>query len=408
MPVILDESPVKSGTLMLRGYGIRIAVERGYLVAEDGVGRDRRRIRIPRPSRNLDRVIVIGHTGEITFDALRWLSDIGVGFSQIDNDGNVIAAVGPLGLRDPRLRRAQAMAADTGRGLEIARDLILTKLESQASVVSRLCRAPANDVGEAFEKARGAESIKALRSHEATGALSYWSAWSDLPMRFIGKDEKRVPEHWKAFVQRTSYVTKSPRKAMNPINAILNYLYAILETEARIACLGVGLDPGIGLMHADLQSRDSLAADLMEPIRPEVDAWVLDLVQSNIFRKADFFETRDGVCRLMPPLTEQLMKTENHWRRLIAPIAEYVAKRLLVDPTAGSRRTDKIKLKTPLTQENRSRARDGVRRRRRPSSKRPRHLLDRICADCGASVGPSTERCPSCRPPCRSSQTVRG
>lgn len=33
----------------------------------------------------------------------------------------------------------------------------------------------------------------------------------------------------------------------------------------------VGLDPGMGVLHADQPNRDSLAADLMEPIRPLVD-----------------------------------------------------------------------------------------------------------------------------------------
>jgi hypothetical protein len=44
----------------------------------------------------------------------------------------------------------------------------------------------------------------------------------------------------------------------NPANALLNYLYAILEAEARIAILSMGLDPGMGVLHADLKARDSL------------------------------------------------------------------------------------------------------------------------------------------------------
>jgi hypothetical protein len=50
-------------------------------------------------------------------------------------------------------------------------------------------------------------------------------------------------------------------------------------------------------VRSDLKSRDSLAADLVKPIRPEVDARVIDLIQSNVFRKADLFETREDVCR---------------------------------------------------------------------------------------------------------------
>jgi CRISPR-associated protein Cas1 len=60
---------------------------------------------------------------------------------------------------------------------------------------------------------------------------------------------------------------------------MLNYLYALLEAETTIACHAVGLDPTIGIVHADNRGRDSLALDLMETARPKVDAYVLDLLQ---------------------------------------------------------------------------------------------------------------------------------
>jgi CRISPR/Cas system-associated endonuclease Cas1 len=51
-----------------------------------------------------------------------------------------------------------------------------------------------------------------------------------------------------------------------PANALLNYAYAILEAEARIAAPAVGLDPAIGVMHLDARPRNSFVCDLMEPI----------------------------------------------------------------------------------------------------------------------------------------------
>jgi len=48
----------------------------------------------------------------------------------------------------------------------------------------------------------------------------------------------------------------------------LNYLYALLEAEARLAAATLGLDPGLGVLHVDTQARDSLACDLMEAARP--------------------------------------------------------------------------------------------------------------------------------------------
>ena len=111
----------RNGVLLLAGYGVRVAVERGHLSVEDGVGADRRSARFSRADRELRRLVVLGHSGTVSFDALRWLTDVGAAFVQIDHDGRVIAAAGSIGLQDARLRRAQAKAAENGRGVAIAR-----------------------------------------------------------------------------------------------------------------------------------------------------------------------------------------------------------------------------------------------------------------------------------------------
>ena len=46
----------------------------------------------------------------------------------------------------------------------------------------------------------------------------------------------------------------------------------------------MGLDPGLGLLHVDQRSRDSLSCDLMEAVRSKVDAYVLDQLQSRTFK----------------------------------------------------------------------------------------------------------------------------
>ena len=99
---------------------------------------------------------------------------------------------------------------------------------------------------------------------------------------FKGKDRRLVPDHWRPLGQRGSLLTSSPRLAINPANAILNYLYAILEAETRLACLTLGLDPGLGIVHADYRSRDSFALDLMEAARPAVDAYVLEMLRASL------------------------------------------------------------------------------------------------------------------------------
>src|SRR5438093_106470 len=116
--------------------------------------------------------------------------------------------------------------------------------------------------------------------------------------------------------------------AANPANAMLNYLYALLESEARLAAAALGLDPGLGVLHVDTPGRDSLACDVMEAIRPQVDAYVLDWLLSQPLRREWFFEQRDGNCRLMASFAIRLSETAHMWARAIGPVAEWTARQL--------------------------------------------------------------------------------
>jgi hypothetical protein len=207
-------------------------------------------------------------------------------------------------------------------------------------------------------------------------AKAYWSAWADVRIEFPYNDLRRVPEHWRTFGTRHSLLTGSPRFAVNPPNAILNYLYAVLESEASLAAAVVGLDPGLGVLHMDTKTRDSLACDIMEPIRAEVDAFVLDWIGREPLRRADFFETETGNCRLMSSLCRKLSETAAVWGKLVAPWAEHVARTLW-----GGRSKSKIteRLSTPLTQQHKREAKGSV----VPSSvlaPRPQ----KVCRGCGA------------------------
>jgi hypothetical protein len=203
-------------------------------------------------------------------------------------------------------------------------------------------------------------------------------------------------------IQPASLVTGASRKATNPANAILNYLYAIAEAEARLAALAVGCDPGLGIMHADQRARDSLACDLMEPVRPMVDAWVLDLLASRTFRRSDFFETREGVCRILPPLTRLLAETAPRWAAAVAPVAERLVRQLLGERDGqkrGRRRRSSRPVPTPLTQANPSAGREKVRVRAAKNTQVKPATLAKTCVVCGADLGRRRCRyCPSCQP----------
>jgi hypothetical protein len=106
---------------------------------------------------------------------------------------------------------------------------------------------------------------------------------------------------------------------------MLNYLYAVLEAETRLTIAALGLDPGLGLLHIDTPTRDSLACDLMEPIRPSVDAFLIDFLTRSPLKRKWLFEQRDGTCRLMPALAARLGETALKWSAEVAPLAEWFA-----------------------------------------------------------------------------------
>ena len=174
-------------------------------------------------------------------------------------------------------------------------------------------------------------------------------------------------------------MANGPRLAANPANAVLNYLYSLLEGEATLAARTVGLDPGLGVMHADQPHRDSLAADLMEPVRPMVDAYAFELLATRPFMARNFHETRTGVCRVTAPLTHELAETIPHWGKLVGKVAEDLAHALEARQARAPRAAA-----TPITGRNRAESRPAGARTR--PSRAPR--TDPTCSWCG---GP-TER----------------
>jgi CRISPR-associated protein Cas1 len=346
----------RHGVVTLFGYGIKVCVDRGHLILEDGIGPERRQARFPRVGHGLRRLVVIGADGFLSLAALRWLADQDAAFVMLERNGKVLATTGPVKPSDARLRRAQSLAHESGIALKIARELIVQKLLGQERVIRKFFKeCPSSQaVVDARRSVARANTKEEIRRWEAKGALAYWSAMREVPVNFSKSDSSKIPEHWKRFGSRVSPLTNSPRLAVNPANAILNYLYAVLESESRLALAALGLDPGIGVLHNDLRSRDSLASDLMEPVRPKVDALLLALLSSEQLRREWFFEQRDGNCRLMASFAEKLSETAIIWRTAVAGFAEWIAKSFWESKTRSVRREFPA---TRLTQRRRSEGR---------------------------------------------------
>lgn len=116
-----------------------------------------------------------------------------------------------------------------------------------------------------------------------------------------------------------------------------------------------------------------MSLDLLEPIRPDAERWVLELLEGHTFSRDDFVETREGQVRLTPGLAETVTEMMPTWATSLAPHAESVA-HALVDQAEGV-----VRRPTPLTGKPKS----SSRRRATPV---PTPAPVPRCVDCGAEV----------------------
>lgn len=191
------------------------------------------------------------------------------------------------------LRRAQYKTSDAAE--EIVRSIVIGKIANQRAVLMLSLR----DYGEEYVRedrdriitvverlARiirrvelSDDTLDLMRGSEGEAANLYFSVFGHLI---------RSPD------VELRWVLRSRRPPLDPINAVLSFLYTLLTHDCRSACESVGLDPAVGFLHRDRPGRPSLALDLMEELRPALaDRLALSLVNRRQLRARDF-ETRDG------------------------------------------------------------------------------------------------------------------
>tara|TARA_B100002003_G_scaffold232964_1_gene245371 strand:+ start:1273 stop:2313 length:1041 start_codon:yes stop_codon:yes gene_type:complete len=205
------------------------------------------------------------------------------------------------------LRRAQYRAADGPVGVEIVRSFVMGKIANQRAVLRRALRDHGDDMNDGartsltnaadrlaaiLRRAQLADaSVEALRGSEGEAANRCFSVFDHLI---------RSPDPDLAWAGR------SRRPPLDPVNALLSFLYTLLVHDCRSACEGGGLDPAVGFLHRDRPGRPSLALDLMEELRaPLADRLALSLINRRQLRAGDF-RRMDGGATL---LTDEARRT---------------------------------------------------------------------------------------------------
>lgn len=206
-------------------------------------------------------------------------------------------------LRVDALRRVAQyqLSQDDAFCLRLARVWLKEKLCNQAAMLSDLgdvvLSAAAEQIANSALHTDAADSLASLRGIEGAAAARYFNAWAEY-----------LPQSW-------HFSGRNRRPPRDGVNAFLSLGYTLLHFELVRECYMEGLDPFIGFYHQLAHGRESLASDLLEPLRPLYDAWLLKAVKSQLFRPEDC-SLRDGACMLGKaarvryfPAYEELLKT---------------------------------------------------------------------------------------------------
>jgi CRISPR-associated protein Cas1 len=100
-----------------------------------------------------------------------------------------------------------------------------------------------------------------------------------------------------AFAPSLHFAGRNRRPPRDPVNVCLSLSYTMLNVQAVQMCIRTGLDPLLGFYHRPTFGRESLACDLIEPLRPAVDLWVWEMLRSGALN-ADHFAMDRGACLL--------------------------------------------------------------------------------------------------------------
>ena len=215
-----------------------------------------------------------------------------------DWNGKLLGTFVPHSTNDPPLViRQMEVSRDPKKALKIAKEIVAVKFE-------RMGEAAREWGGEDYyEGIRGRhppdkiQSVAQARAAESIVTEAYWSV-------FRRELKRRWPDA--KFKVRGHPTHGYKMKAVDPVNAALNYAYSILEAKARTNIARVGLSPHFGFLHSTLPGKEPLVYDLQEYERTEMDMAALEVLTDPVVQTQGFIREADWTSRLSRP-TSRLM-----------------------------------------------------------------------------------------------------
>ncbi len=312
-----------STPLILCGNGVSMRIEKGALVIRDGFTHHPQTQSLHRYFRGdlalPPRILLLDGSGTLSFDVLSWLAEQNVALARISWTGDVATVASSSGTIGDREKIFWQMETGQDRAAQLAYsvDLIRTKFAHCIDTLE-VAFEPSERRQRAVEKLQNAiadfssnppADLKQLRGIEASCASAYFGVWAGLRLNWKSTGRYPISPAWGDYEGRPSLANGLKPKNVNashPINAMLNYAYAVKQAQLQIAAIADGYDPTIGVMHSGRRGLPAYIFDQIEPERPLVDRAILAFIRSQRFSGADFILRSDGVCRLSPQLARMI------------------------------------------------------------------------------------------------------
>lgn len=257
------------------------------------------------PVHNLDGIVCFGAITMSPF-LMAHCSENSVTVSFLTEYGKFLARVHGAVAGNVLLRREQYRRADELESQSvIARSFLVGKLVNARAVVRRALRDHSEKVSvpdleraesrlsQYAKKMEFYHDMNELRGIEGEAAASYFDIFNHL-----------ITAQKDFFVMNG----RNRRPPLDPVNALLSFVYTLLVHDCRSALEGVGLDPYVGYLHVDRPGRPSLALDLMEEFRPFLaDRLVLSLINRCQINEKSFTISGNGAVLLKDDDRKELL-----------------------------------------------------------------------------------------------------
>lgn len=233
---------------------------------------------------DISEITVFGNV-QITTQAVRELCERNIPICYMTYGGWLTGMTFGMDSKNIDLRISQHKKyGEQGATMKIAREIVFAKIKNCSTMLRRNHKSrhveKIDEIDRLAEKARVERQYQTLLGIEGMAARMYFSEFSGM-----------IKNEQFGF----DFSGRNRRPPMDPVNAILSFLYSMLTRQAMTTIRTVGLDPYLGFLHKPKYGKPALALDLIEEFRPIVaDSVCITLINGGEISESDFTITKFG------------------------------------------------------------------------------------------------------------------